>query len=74
LITIEEINILDLGGPARFLGVNITDGSSECPVGVYVDHSLHSRRIGRGRIGYVEPGEFRDVITLPPLSNITVSN
>ena len=53
--------------------MNITDGSNGCEDGFYVDHSTYSAGKGRGRLGYVEPGEFRDVIPLPPLSNITVS-
>ena len=50
----------------------INGTSTPCASGTYVDHAQHSARGGRGTIGYVEPGEFRDVLTVPPLSNITV--
>ena len=33
-----------------------------------------SAKGGPGALGYVQPGEFRDVINVPPQANITVSD
>ena len=38
-----------------------------------VRHDERAKAGGPGTLGYVEPGDFRDVIMVPPLSNITVS-
>ena len=39
-----------------------------------MDHSIHSTLPISGTIGYVSPGEFRDTLMVPPLSNITVNS
>lgn len=48
------------------------NGSAPCKPHEVVNHREHAARGGRGTLGYVEPGEFRDVVMVPPLSNITV--
>ena len=53
-------------------GLSVLNGSSPCNPGTVVDHSEHSTRDVPGTLGYVTPGEFRDGINVPPLSNITV--
>jgi len=56
----------------EFGGVTKVNGSMPCNPGFVVDHSIHSTRNIPGTVSYVEPGEFRDGIFVPPLSNITV--
>lgn len=40
---------------------------------MYLGHEKHYISQGIGTIGYAHVGEWRDVILVPPLSNITVS-
>ena len=39
----------------------------------YLGHDIRWKEGGPGTIGYSEAGVFRDVLAVPPLSNITVS-
>ena len=39
----------------------------------YLGHDIRWRKGGQGTIGYSDRGVFRDVVAVPPLSNITVS-
>jgi len=38
----------------------------------YLGHDIRWKEGGPGTIGYSEAGVFRDVLAVPPLSNITV--
>ena len=61
-----------VGDKGEFKNVEFVDGSKKCEVGQVVRHDKRAKAGGPGTLGYVEPGDFRDVIMVPPLSNITV--
>lgn len=72
-MTTLNLKISFIGDTGKFKKITIVDGSSGCSPFHVVNDKKFSAKGGRGTLGYVEPGEFRDVIMVPPLANITVS-
>ena len=65
---------ISIAGEDKFDGVVYANETGPCAAREIVKHHIRQPLGGSGTLAYANIGDFHDVIQMPPLSNVTVSN